>query len=156
MQPKLVSGAAMTTDSETRTHTLTHTRKRAAKINELVEQRQGIATHTRIHTHTHIYTHAHKRTAGINEIAEPDASAAVYPALLILSNVQVQCVGISNEYVQCLSKGLHQKDHKTVMQLMIQISTGKEPLWFETVLDRCIHFKDLIMNLFPMSSRANE
>ena len=41
-------------------------------------------THTHMHTHTHIHAHAylHSRAAGINEIAEPDASVAVYPALL--------------------------------------------------------------------------
>ena len=49
--------------------------ERASKINEIVEP------HT--HSLTHIYTHAHKRAAGINKIAEPDASVAVYLALLL-------------------------------------------------------------------------
>ena len=79
--PKRVSGAAMTTDSETHAHTqahaYTHTHKRTAEINELAEpQRRGIATHR--HAHAHIHTRA-----GINEKAEPDASAAVYPALFL-------------------------------------------------------------------------
>ena len=43
--PKQVSGAAMTTDSETHAHTDTH--KSAAEINELAEQqRRGIASRT--------------------------------------------------------------------------------------------------------------
>ena len=71
----------------THTYTHTYTHKLAAEINELAEpQRRGIATHARTHAHAHIYTHAHKRAAGINEIAEPDASAAVYPALFLLSS----------------------------------------------------------------------
>ena len=83
VRPKQVSGAAMTTHSETHAHT--HTHKRAAELNELAEpQRRGIATHT--HTLTHMYTHAHKRTTGINEEAEPDASAAVNLALFSLVN----------------------------------------------------------------------
>ena len=43
-------------------------------------------THTHTHTLMHIDTHAHKRAAGINKKAKPDASAAVYPALLDASS----------------------------------------------------------------------
>ena len=46
-----------------------------------------IATNTNTHACAHTQIHAHKRVAGINEIAEPDASAAVYPALLVFISI---------------------------------------------------------------------
>ena len=96
------------THTYTHTHTHTDTYKRVAKVNKSAEPRGGIAnthTHTRTNarpqltswwrdseTHTHAQTHsctltrthAHalRRSALNNEMIEPNASTALYPALL--------------------------------------------------------------------------
>ena len=71
VRPKRISGAAITTDSETYAHTrtythtnaLTHTHERAAEINELAEpQRRGIAPYIRTHTRTHAHAHTQSHT----------------------------------------------------------------------------------------------
>ena len=107
MDTKLSGDTRMHTRTHIHTHTHTDTYKRVAKVNKLAEpQRGGVAnTHTRTNarpqltswwrdseTHTHAQTHsctlarthAHalRRSALNNEMIEPNASTALYPALL--------------------------------------------------------------------------